>query len=69
MATSMESLQQYIKQPLISNMLSKMDSELDKSLTYHCYAHTLDVMKQALELAEVPSLLILMVLSNPSSGW
>ena len=56
MATSMESLQQYIKQPLISNMLSKMDSELDKSLAYHCYAHTLDVMKQALALAEMDDL-------------
>ena len=52
----MESLQQYIKQPLISNMLAKMDSELDKSLTYHCYAHTLDVMKQALALAEIDDL-------------
>ena len=52
----MESLQQYIKQPLISNILSKMDSELDKSLTYHCYAHTLDVMKQALALAEIDAL-------------
>ena len=56
MAMSMESLQQYIKQPLISNMLAKMDSELDKSLTYHCYAHTLDVMKQALALAEIDDL-------------
>ena len=56
MATSMESLQQYIQQPLISNMLSRMDSELDKSLTYHCYAHTLDVMKQALALAEIDDL-------------
>ena len=52
----MESLQQYIQQPLISNMLSRMDSELDKSLTYHCYAHTLDVMKQALALAEIDDL-------------
>ena len=56
MATSMESLQQYIKQPIIYSMLSKMDSELDKSLTYHCYAHTLDVMKQALALAEIDDL-------------
>lgn len=56
MATSMESLHQYIEQPLISNMLSKMDSELDKSLTYHCYAHTLDVMQQALALAEIDNL-------------
>ena len=56
MATSMESLQQYIEQPLISNMLSKIDAELDKSLTYHCYAHTLDVMKQALALAEIDDL-------------
>ena len=56
MATSMESLQQYIQQPLISNMLSRMDLELDKSLTYHCYAHTLDVMKQALALAEIDDL-------------
>ena len=55
-ATSMESLQQYIEEPLISNMLSKMNSELDKSLTYHCYAHTLDVMKQALALAETDDL-------------
>ena len=55
-ATSMESLQQYIEEPLISNMLSKMNSELDKSLTYHCYAHTLDVMKQALALAEMDDL-------------
>ena len=52
----MESLQQYIKQPVISNILSKIDSELDKSLTYHCYAHTLDVMKQALALAEIDAL-------------
>ena len=52
----MESLQQYIEQPLISNMLSKIDAELDKSLTYHCYAHTLDVMKQALALAEIDDL-------------
>ena len=52
----MESLHQYIEQPLISNMLSKMDSELDKSLTYHCYAHTLDVMQQALALAEMDNL-------------
>ena len=52
----MESLQQYIAQPLISNLLSKMDSELDKSLTYHCYAHTLDVMQQALALAELDNL-------------
>ena len=52
----MESLQQYIKQPIIYSMLSKMDSELDKSLTYHCYAHTLDVMKQALALAEIDDL-------------
>ena len=37
-------------------MLSKMNSELDKSLTYHCYAHTLDVMKQALALAEMDDL-------------
>ena len=55
-ATSMESLQQYIEEPLISNMLSKMNSELDKSLTYHCYSHTLDVMKQALALAEMDDL-------------
>lgn len=52
----MESLHQYIEQPLISTMLSKMDSELDKSLTYHCYAHTLDVMQQALALAEIDNL-------------
>ena len=37
-------------------MLSKMDSELDRSLTYHCYAHTLDVMKQALALAAMDDL-------------
>ena len=52
----MESLQRYIEQPLISNMLSKIDSELDKSLTYHCYAHTPDVMQQALALAEIDNL-------------
>ena len=52
----MDSLQKYIEEPLIFNILSKMESELDSSLAYHCYAHTLDVMRQALALAKLDDL-------------
>ena len=56
MAVRMESIHKYTEEPLVSSILLRMEGELDSSLTYHCYAHTVDVMRQALELAETDNL-------------
>ena len=44
--------QYYLSDPIIRPIIAKLTTELDPSLKYHSIDHTLDVVKQSLQLAE-----------------
>lgn len=50
------SFELYSSQPLIAGILKRLEEELPKAYTYHNITHSLDVMKECLELAKCDKL-------------
>lgn len=54
----MIAIDEEVAEAAIASILSRLKTELDPTLYYHCYAHTIDVMESAVAIAkksEIPS--------------